>query len=113
MFTGIPSEVDLGVLPTLWAISDPMYLLGPLLFGIATFRAGILPRWAGGVFVLGSTLGPVGALLVSPEYQPLVLIPNGLALAWLGYALFSEYREKVSESLLDQRNVKVEPSQVA
>ena len=46
MFTGIPSEIDLGILPTLWKISDPMYLLGPLLFGIATFRAGILPRRA-------------------------------------------------------------------
>jgi len=46
MFTGIPSEIDLGVLPMFWKISDPMYLLGPLLFGIATFRAGILPRRA-------------------------------------------------------------------
>lgn len=113
IFTGIPSEIDLGVLPMFWKISDPMYLVGPLLFGIATFRAGILPRWAGALFVVGSTLAPVGALAVPPEYQPLVLAPNGLALVWLGFALFSERRVKTSESLLDQRTATPEPSQVA
>ena len=47
MFSSVPSEINLGILPTLWNISGPMYILGRLLFGIATFRAGILPRWAG------------------------------------------------------------------
>lgn len=113
MFTGIPSAIDLGILPALWKISDPMYLLGPLLFGIGTFRAGVLPRWAGGVFILGSTLAPVGALLVSPEFQSLVMLPNGVALAWLGYVLFSERREKASESLVDQGMLMPEPGKVA
>ena len=112
MFTGIPSEIDFGILPTLWKIADPMYLLGPLLFGIATFRAGILPRWAGALLVAAAVLAPVGALLVPAEYQARVMLPNGLAFAWLGYALFSERREKTSESLLDQTAVKAEPSQV-
>ena len=97
MFTGLPSEVDLGILPTLWNISGPMYILGPLLFGIATFRARVLPRWAGGLLVLAALLIPVGAM-VPAEYQPEVaLIPVGLAFAWLGYALFAERREKVVE----------------
>ena len=39
MFSSIPSQVDLGALPTLWLIQGPLYILGPLLFGIATFRA--------------------------------------------------------------------------
>lgn len=112
MFTGRPSEIDLGILPTLWKISDPMYLLGPLLFGIATFRAGILPRWAGALLVAGATLAPVGALLVAPEYQPLVMVPNGLALAWLGYALFSERREKAAE-LSPVGSVQREPNKAA
>src|SRR5919109_408773 len=96
MFTGVPSEIDLGILPTFWNISGPMYIFGPLLFGIATFRARVLPRWAGGLLVLGAVLVPVGAL-VPPEYQPRIMVPVGLALAWLGYALFSERREKASE----------------
>lgn len=113
MFTGVPSKVDLGILPTLWNISGPMFILGPLLFGIATFRARVLSRWAGGLLALGAVLIPVGGM-VPPEYQPEVaLIPIGLALTWLGYALFSERREKSSEAVLDQRTGAPEPSKAA
>jgi hypothetical protein len=111
MFSSIPSPVDLGILPTLWNISSPMYILGPLLFGIATFRAGILPRWAAALLVLGAVLVPVGAL-VPPEYQPKIMIPVGLAMAWLGYALFSERQEKAS-ALAPARSAQPKPSQVA
>lgn len=97
MFSGTSGEIDLGVVPTLWKISEPLYLVGPLLFGIATFRAGVLPRWAGALFIAGATLGPVGAMLVAPEYQPLVMVPNGIALAWLGAALVTERRAGASE----------------
>lgn len=101
MFTGIPSAVDLGILPTLWNISGPLYIIGPLLFGIATFRAGVLPRWAGALLALGALLVPVGAV-VPAEYQPEVaLIPVGLAVAWLGVALFSERPEPASEPCPD------------
>jgi hypothetical protein len=96
MYSSIPSAVNLGILPTLWNISGPMYILGPLLFGIATFRARVLPRWAGALLVLGSVLIPVGAI-VPPEWQPKIMLPVGLAFVWLGYALFSERRVQVSE----------------
>lgn len=113
MFSGTTSEIDLGVLPTLWNLSGPMYILGPLLFGIATFRARVLPRWAGGLLAVGAVLVPVGAL-VPPEYQPAVaMIPVGLALAWLGYALWSERREKSFQSLPDLRTAKPELSNAA
>lgn len=112
MFSGAPSEIDLGILPTLWNISTPMYILGPLLFGIATFRAGVLPRWAGALFVLGAVVVPVGAI-VPPEIQMKILIPNGLALIWLGYTLFSERHEQPSESLTSQITGTTEPSKAA
>ena len=111
MFSGIPSAVDLGVLPTLWNISGPMYILGPLLFGIATFRARVLPRWAGVLLALNVVWVPIGAI-VSPEYQPKIMIPIGLALAWLGYALFSERREQVSEPLPVSARPEVIPTAV-
>ena len=95
MFSSIPSQVDLGALPTLWIIQTPLYILGPLLFGIATFRARVLPRWAGALLILGTVLIPVGAV-VPPAMQPKIMLPVGLAMAWLGYALFSERRAPAS-----------------
>ena len=113
MFTSMPSEIDLGILPTLWNISGLLIILGPLLFGIATFRARVLPRWAGGLLALVAVLVPVGGM-VPPEYQAkLIMIPLGLAVTWMGYALFSERREQESESLIAQRTVKPEPSKAA
>ena len=100
MFSGAPSAVDLGILPMLWNISGPMYILGPVLFGIATFRAHVLPRWAGALLALNAVLVPLGAL-VPPEYQPkIIMIPIGLALAWLGYALWAERPAQVSKPVL-------------
>ena len=111
MLTGVTSTVDLGILPTLWDISGPILILGLLLFGVATFRARVLPRWAGALLALGAVLIPIGAL-VPPEYQPkIIMVPVGLALAWLGYALLSERREKSSEALLAPGTVNIEPSQ--
>ena len=111
MFSSAPSPIDLGVLPTIWNLSGPMYILGPLLFGIATFRAGVLPRWAGALLVLGAVLVPVGAL-VPPEVQPKIMIPVGLAMAWLGYALFSERQEQASEPLPVSTRSQVVPTAV-
>ena len=112
MFSGAPSTVDLGVLPTIWNLSGPMFMVGPALFGIATFRAGVLPRWAGALLALNVVLAPVGGML-APEVQPkVIMIPIGLALAWLGYALFAERRENASE-LAPARSAQPEPSKAA
>ena len=100
MFSGPVSGVDLGLLPTLWAISGPLYILGGLIFGIATFRAGILPRWAGALLAAGTALAPVAALLPF-AYQSKITIPVGLALIWMGYALWSERRETMAGAVRD------------
>ena len=110
MFAGSAGEINLGVLPTLWALSGPMYIFGPLLFGIGTFRAGVLPRWAAALLIAGSALTPLAAFL-PPAYEPKVMVPVGLALAGLGYALFWERQEKSSLSTADLRTAKPEPSQ--
>jgi hypothetical protein len=95
MFNAPAGTFDIGVLPTLWTLSGPVYILSGLLFGIATFRAGILPRWAGALLALSTLLAPLAAFLPNAS-QPKTAIPMGLALAWLGYALFVERREKTS-----------------
>lgn len=89
MFNGSASTVDMGALPAIWTLTAPLYILGGLLFGIATFRAGILPRWAGALLAIGTVMAPLAAAL-SLAAQPKIAIPVGVALAWLGYALWSE-----------------------
>jgi hypothetical protein len=96
MLVGPAGTFDLGVMPTLWTLTAPIYILGGLLFGIGTFRAGILPRWAGALLAVGTLLAPVAAFLPNAS-QPKIAIPVGLALTWLGYALMTERRERVPE----------------
>ena len=73
MFTGTASEIDLGALPIVWTISGPIYILGGLLFGIATFRARILSRWAAGLLAVGSVLSPMAVLLPGLFVIPIVV----------------------------------------
>lgn len=67
------------VLPGMGAV-----VVGFLLVGIAIVRAGVLPRWAGVLLVLGSL-----ALVGANEQTELVLLmlPFGLAWAAAGYAM--------------------------
>jgi hypothetical protein len=87
--------MNLGAIKTLWVLDGVVYILGGLLFGIATLRAGILPRWPAGLLAVAAAVSPVGDLLPL-EYKALVAVPVGIALAWLGYALWSEQRGRAS-----------------
>ena len=86
---GFPGEMNIGAIPAVYGVVGIMYLLGGLLFGIATFRAHILPRWAAGLLAIASVVTPLAALLPH-AIQRFAAVPVGLALAWMGYALFSE-----------------------
>ena len=98
IFTRSAGAMTFGVLANLWALADILFLLGGLVFGIATLRAGILSRWAAGVFTVGIALAPVSALFPH-ELRPLVAVPIGVGLAWLGYALWSERRAHAAEGV--------------
>src|SRR5919205_862683 len=92
-----PVEMNLGALPVLyWAAGFAGYMLGGLLFGIATFRAHILPRWAAGLLAVAGPLGPIAVALLPHALERYAGVPLGLALVWLGYALFSEQREQAA-----------------
>ena len=93
---GQPSTINLGALPALYSVVGVAYMLGGLLFGIATLRAGLLPRWAAILLAVAATLTPLAAMLPH-QIQRLAAIPVALALACLGYALFTERRETASE----------------
>ena len=95
---GQASEMNLGALTAIYALVGVLYMLGGLLLGIATLRAGILPRWPAGLLAVVAAVTPAAALLPH-QIQRLAAVPMGVALAWLGYALWSERREHASEIL--------------
>jgi hypothetical protein len=113
MFSSSPSQVNLGVLPVIWTISTPMLLLGSLLFAIATFRARILPRWAAGFLALGTLMVPFSALVPTEVAAKIIMVPMGLGVAWMGYALLTERRAKSAEALQNQRTARPQASKVA
>src|SRR5260370_86145 len=96
IFTGSVGETSVGALATLWSLLGVVYFLWNVLFGIATFRGGILSRWAAGLLGVGAASSPAFALLPQ-SFAPLAAVPVGLGLAWLGYSLWSERREPVSQ----------------
>ena len=107
---GQASDVNLGALPMIYSLGVGVpYMLGGLLFGIATFRAGILPRWPAGLLAVAAALTPLAALLPH-AIQRLAGIPVGLALAWLGYALWSERREHTPEPVPGRVNPQLRPT---
>ena len=91
-------EISFGVLEAVIPLAGLLSSIGGLLFGIAVVRAGILPRWAAIVFVIGIVPGALGPLL--PEVVARISnVVLGIGLAWLGYALWSDRREKASGPL--------------
>jgi hypothetical protein len=86
---GHTGGIDLGALPAIYGLVSILYLLGGLVFGIATFRARVLPRWPAGLLAVAALLTPAAALLPH-AIQRLAAIPVALAIAWLGYALLTE-----------------------
>jgi hypothetical protein len=91
IFGGTTSTVNLGIFPILAPIAAILYSLGGLLFGIATFRARIFPRMAGALLSFAAVVTFAAAVIPHP-FDRILAVPMGLALIWLGYALWSERR---------------------
>lgn len=85
--SGHGSEVTLGILKQAYDLTGALYLIGGLLFGIASFRARVLSRWGSGILAFGA-VAAVATALVPHEYARLAAVPTGLGLAWLGYSLW-------------------------
>lgn len=86
--------------------STPLGLIGPIgfvlgliVFGIATFRARVLPRWAGLLLSVGAVLGLVGG---ESGITTIIGAVGGLAvslgLAWMGWALWSGKGEMAGQA---------------
>jgi hypothetical protein len=78
---------DIGGMRTLFQVTGIAYLGGGLVFGIALFRARILPRWAAALLAAG-TFSTLAIHLVPQINERLFALPTGLAMIGLGYALW-------------------------
>ncbi len=99
---GSPGAMNIGAAAPAYAVVGILYLLGGLLFGVATFRAGVLSRWPSGLLALTALVTPAAALLPHAT-QRLAAIPMGIAMAWLGYALWSDRGEKAQERVFENK----------
>lgn len=91
------------------------FILGHIIFGVATIQARVLPRWSGFLVVIGMLLFFLGELsflgqnLSTPALRQffdlirrlhvVVLLGDvafGLGLAWMGYAVWVEKPERVA-----------------
>ena len=107
---GRASEVDLGVLPAIYQIGVGLtYMLGGLLFGIATYRARILPRWPAALLAVAAAVTPAAVLLPHAQ-QRLAAVPVALALGWLGYALWSERRSSAAQATPATASAQLRPA---
>ena len=98
MRSGAVGSMNLGALATVYSLTSILFLFGLLVFGIATFRARILPRWAAALLALSGPLAGILFGLLPNQLDPLTAIPTGIALVWLGFALFFERRAPAHRS---------------
>ncbi|GAB3069190.1 hypothetical protein [Pedococcus soli] len=91
------ADGDIGALTTVFAVTGGFYILGGLLFGIATFRAGVLNRWAAALLAVGNVATAALAVLPQSFNRPLA-VPTGLALIGLGISLWNDQRKVTSTS---------------
>lgn len=101
---GHATGIDLGALPAVYSLTGIIYLLGGLLLGIATFRAGLLPRWTGILLAVAVPVAPLAVALLPHVLARYAAVPMGLALACLGYALWSERREHAAAPVVATGN---------
>ena len=78
---------DTGPLYTVLLLGGFLYVTGGLLFGIALYRARVLPRWAAALLAAGGVAAAGLALLPDPWFR-LLAVPNGIAMIALGYSLW-------------------------
>jgi hypothetical protein len=67
------------------------FFLGLILFGAATMRAGVFPRWAGLLLIVGDVVFGAGDLFgpAAPIVYVLGAAITGAGFVWLGLALLS------------------------
>lgn len=113
MSSGAGGPMNLGALAIVYQLVSVLYLLGLLLFGIALFRAQILSRWAAGLLAFSGPLAIIMVTLLPHWMERFAAVPMAIALAWLGYALWSERRAPASQPIPGMQSPQLSPTAAA
>ncbi len=113
MASGAGGPMNLGAFALVYQLVSVLYLLGLLLFGIALFRTRIPSRWAAGLLAFSGPLAIIMVTLLPHQLERLAAMPMGIALAWLGYALWSERHEPASQPVLGTGSPQLHPTEAA
>ena len=92
-----PGTLDIGAMGSVYGILGLLYLLGGILLGVSTLRAGVLPRVPSILLAIAALATPAAALLPH-EFQRYAAVPMGLAYVWLGLALLFPRQAAASPS---------------
>jgi hypothetical protein len=100
--TQAPALFERAMTPPSWAMPAVIagFALGYVMFGLATIRAGVLPRAAGVILVVGVILFVISEtpLFGRATSHAMVTIGDvlfGLGFSWMGYAVWSEPRSEI------------------
>jgi hypothetical protein len=84
-------EGDIGAFGPVLKVLGFAYMVGSLLFGIALYRARVLPRWASALLAVAGLATAVLSVMPDSIYRFLAF-PNGIAMIALGYSLWQGAR---------------------
>lgn len=93
-----PGTLDVGAMGPVYGVLGLFYLVGGILLGIATLRAGVLPRIPSILLTVAAFATPAAALLPH-EFQRYAAIPMGIAFVWLGLALWFPAAKRTGAAL--------------
>ncbi len=93
LVNGFPGEMQIGAIGPVYAMLGISYLLGGILLGLGTLRAGVLPRIPSVMLAVTALLTPA-AVLLPHALQRFVAVPVGVAFIWLGLALWLGWQAK-------------------
>jgi hypothetical protein len=100
---------DVGRMQTLNRIGIT-YIVGGVLFGIALFRAHVLPRWAAALLSVGA-LAIIATFQLPELTQRLFALPVSVALVGLGYALWREQRTGAAQAVTSTVSPQLDPAE--
>lgn len=84
-------------------VAGVLFAVGGVLLGIATMRAGVFPRWAGLLIIIGAVLNLVSfplSGLIGNIVGTASFILFALGLGWIGYTLWSTTGETRQQAAL-------------